>query len=77
MSNAKKHMYVAYDELYSSINVPNVILLVFQSCLFIFVLIILTYNFVSLCRKLREVFKIIINVERNELQIIKKYWYEL
>lgn len=63
--DAKDKIYESFRSLYSDIYVPNIVLLEAQSVLFVLIVVLMTVNFVALCKKLREVFKILVNIDTN------------
>jgi hypothetical protein len=74
---AKEKVYETFQTLYLNISVPNVVLLEAQSALFVLIVVLMTINFVTLCKKLRETFKIFTDIDKKELINIKNYWNEL
>lgn len=74
---AKDTIYQTYQQLYRNISIPNLVLIYAQSALFVLVVVIVTYKFITFSRKMKEVFKLIVKVDQSEFREIVKHWNSL
>lgn len=70
-------MHQSYSSFYRNIEIPSIIFIEFQCGLFLLVFSLTTYYYIKFCSKVKEIFEIMMKVDKDELKRIKKYWNSL